>query len=99
MDTKGTGTAISYPNIYFAIDQFEEVRDSLTPRADSGLVCVLLCVGVHSTAELAEAMQNKCLAQGYNLLMRAGFEPSIAASGNRHLAHMTNMLCLALVVN
>ena len=39
-----------------------------------------------------EAMWNKCLAQGHNILM-PGFEPSTSVSRNRHSNHMANMLC------
>ena len=42
----------------------------------------------------AEAMRNKCFAQGHNILMQAGFEPSIVVSRNRHLTHMTYMFVL-----
>ena len=29
MDGKGTGEVITYPNIFFAVDNFEEVRDNM----------------------------------------------------------------------
>ena len=48
--------------------------------------------GTHFVAKLTEAMLTKCRAQGHNILMQSGFEPSITVSRNRHLTHMTNML-------
>ena len=50
--------------------------------------------GTHLLAESTDAIQTKCLAQGYNILMQPGFEPSIAIFRNRHLAPMANMLPL-----
>ena len=46
---------------------------------------------VLSTHFSTETMRIKCLAQGYNILMQTGFEPSIVVSRNRHLTHMINM--------
>ena len=48
--------------------------------------------GTHFSADSTEAIRIKCLAQGRNILMQSGFEPSIAVSRNRQLSHMTNML-------
>ena len=48
--------------------------------------------GTHFTVESTDAMRIKCLPQGLNILMLPGFEPSIAVSIDRHLAHVTNML-------
>ena len=42
------------------------------------------------TAESTEAMRIKCLAQGHNIMMLPGFEPSIAVSRNGYLTNMTN---------
>ena len=39
--------------------------------------------GTHLSAELTEAMQIKCLAQGHNALMQPRIELSIAVSRNR----------------
>ena len=47
---------------------------------------------IHYTAVSTEAMRFMCLAQGHNILMQHGFEPSMAATIFRHSYHMTNML-------
>ena len=49
------------------------------------------------TAESTKAMRINCLAHGHNILMQAGFEPSIAIFKNRHLNNMTIMLILLSV--
>ena len=36
--------------------------------------------GTHFSADSIEAMRNKCLAQGHDILMQLEFEPSIAVS-------------------
>ena len=36
-------------------------------------------------------MRIKCLAEGHNMLMRPGFEPSIDVSRNQRLSDMTNL--------
>ena len=48
--------------------------------------------GAHDTAELTEAMQIKCLAQGHNILMEPRIEPSISVFRNGLLNLTTNML-------
>ena len=52
--------------------------------------------GTHFTAEWTEAMRIKCLAQGHNILMLPGFEPSIDVLENQLLIHATNIpqLCM-----
>ena len=40
--------------------------------------------GTNFTAESTEAMRIMCLAQGHNILMLPGFEPSTFVSRNRH---------------
>ena len=47
---------------------------------------------VHFTTESTEVLQIKRLAQGHNILMLPGFEPSTSVSRNRHSNHMSNML-------
>ena len=48
--------------------------------------------GTYFTAKSTEAMRIKCLAQGHNILMLLGFDPSISVPRNRHHTHMNNML-------
>ena len=47
--------------------------------------------GTHFTTELTEVMRVMCLAQGHNILIQPGFEPSISVSRRRHFIHMTNI--------
>ena len=48
--------------------------------------------GTHFTAESTEVIRIKCLAQGHDIQMLPGFEPSIAMSRNGYLTNMTNIL-------
>ena len=48
--------------------------------------------GTHFTAVSTEAIRIKCLAQGHNILILPGFQPTISVSTHRHLNHVTNML-------
>ncbi|XP_067936239.1 uncharacterized protein KIAA0930-like isoform X2 [Watersipora subatra] len=41
MESKGTGESLAYPNIYFTVDNFEEVFEDIVIR-DSEMVCVEL---------------------------------------------------------
>ena len=40
----------------------------------------VLPAGAHFTAEFAEVLWIKCLAQGYSILVQPGFEPLISVS-------------------
>ena len=48
--------------------------------------------GTHFTAESTDAMRITFLAEGPNLMIQPGFEPSISVSRNQHLNHIANML-------
>ena len=87
-----------FPCFYMLIIYFYEMCD-LSAISSEKVIALNIFMrlsppGTHFTAESTEAMQTKCLAQGHNILMLPGFEPSTSVSRNGHPNHMTNILCL-----